>query len=320
MTIGIAVSGPRAGLAVYRALQAVERIGRGAIGGFVSFAALDQRGQLLRAETQRGGTTTLFTDGEFTGVDPPEIIAGAPRAVLMSSGPDRPDPLSQFTPGLAGVGLVTGHRLPNMTGAAGVALNQALLARLAAGESSAHAVAAELAANPKLDAGLVAIDAHGRIALGDTALVQNRDDRGSAWVVDEATGLAVGVLHNAIFPFGALAAVAIHAAMDAVDPQDHFDHQVALTAGTTLQLGTENRLDLDCNGEVMALQVTDPAWLSARWDGAVLPRGAKVYRNGAPVAKVVLEPYGVAQQGRLVSLSGRPEALLCLRQLPPRKP
>ena len=34
MTIGIAVRGPGAGLAAFKALAAVEKIGRGAIGGF----------------------------------------------------------------------------------------------------------------------------------------------------------------------------------------------------------------------------------------------------------------------------------------------
>src|SRR3546814_12745762 len=60
MTIGIAVSGPLAGLAAFRALSAVERVGRGDIGGFASFVAISGAGGLLTADTQRGGTATLF--------------------------------------------------------------------------------------------------------------------------------------------------------------------------------------------------------------------------------------------------------------------
>ena len=63
MTIGIAVTGPDAGLAAFEALRAVERVSRGAIGGFVSFVAIGAEGSLLRAQTQRGGTRTLFTRG-----------------------------------------------------------------------------------------------------------------------------------------------------------------------------------------------------------------------------------------------------------------
>ncbi|WP_346907757.1 DUF6963 family protein [uncultured Roseibium sp.] len=74
MTIGIALSGPNAGLCLFKALAAVERISRGSIGGFVSFAVITADGQLLRAQTQDGGTTTLFG-----GEDPPaEICPSAP--------------------------------------------------------------------------------------------------------------------------------------------------------------------------------------------------------------------------------------------------
>jgi hypothetical protein len=61
VTIGIAVRAPNAGQAAFEALRTVERVARGAIGGFVSFVAITADGRLLRAETQRGGTSTLFT-------------------------------------------------------------------------------------------------------------------------------------------------------------------------------------------------------------------------------------------------------------------
>ncbi|MFP4126312.1 MAG: DUF6963 family protein, partial [Alphaproteobacteria bacterium] len=122
MTIGIAATGAGAGLAVFAALRAVERVGRGAIGGFASFVAISEAGELVQAETQRGGTATLFVDGEATGVAPPAAVAQARFAAVMSSGPDRPPPLARFTPGDAAVGLVSGHRLPNMPGVDGAPL------------------------------------------------------------------------------------------------------------------------------------------------------------------------------------------------------
>ena len=117
MTIGIGAIGPNAGLAVFKGLQAAERVGTGSIGGFAVFAAISEDGPLFMSETQRGGTATLFTAGETSGVLPPSEIAAAPYAAVMSSGPDRPAPLSQFLAADPAIGLVTGHRLPNARGA-----------------------------------------------------------------------------------------------------------------------------------------------------------------------------------------------------------
>jgi hypothetical protein len=160
-----------AGLATFKALQAVERVGRGAIGGFASFVAITADGELLRSETQRGGTATLFTAGETICALPPPVFAEAPWAAVMSSGPDRPEPLSQFTPGQAGVGLVSGHRLPNMPGAEGLPINRAVLDRMAHGQPAPDAAHAVLAANPEADAGIIALDHAGRIYAGNTRIV-----------------------------------------------------------------------------------------------------------------------------------------------------
>jgi hypothetical protein len=168
VTIGIAVRAPNAGQAAFEALRTVERVARGAIGGFVSFVAITTDGRLLRAQTQRGGTSTLFTDGEKTGTAPPAAIAQAPLAGLMSSGPDRPAPLVQFTPADPTVGLVTGHRLPNMPGADGIALNQAVLDRMRAGEPPARAARSVLQRNPEADAGIIALGPEGAVFAGNS--------------------------------------------------------------------------------------------------------------------------------------------------------
>jgi len=94
MTIGIVAHGPRAGLAIVRALRAIEAVGRGAIGGFVSFVSIASDGSVERAETQRGGTIGLFPNGETEGSA--ASLMEAPTAGLMSSGPDRPEPLIPF--------------------------------------------------------------------------------------------------------------------------------------------------------------------------------------------------------------------------------
>jgi hypothetical protein len=79
-----------AGQAIFDALRAVERVATGAAGGFAAFVAITEEGDLLRAETQRGGTRTLFIEGEITGAALPPRIAAARLAGLMSSRPDRP--------------------------------------------------------------------------------------------------------------------------------------------------------------------------------------------------------------------------------------
>jgi hypothetical protein len=316
MTIGIAVHGPMAGLATFKALQAVERVGRGAIGGFASFVVITAQGELLRAETQRGGTATLFTAGESICALPPQAFAEAPWAAVMSSGPDRPAPLSQFTPGRAGVGLVTGHRLPNMPGADGVPVNRAVLDRMAHGQSAPDAARAVLAANPEADAGIIALDHAGRIHAGNTAQVEARPDLGQAVVHAPGERMAVAVLHNAIHPHAPLAQLAASVAVDTVLPVDRPDIWVQLEAGVPVELGAENCVFVDAANLAHRVTVTAPEWLTGRRDGAVVRLSAAVRRGGQLIGHTTCEPYGVVEAGRIVSLSGAPHADLGVRLLP----
>lgn len=302
-----------AGLAAFTALRAVERVARGALGGFVSFAALTQDGRLMHADTQRGGTGTLFTVAEATGTQPPPAFAAAPFAALMSSGPNRPEPLIQFTPADPAAGIVTGHRLPNMPGVDGVPLNAAVLARLKAGESPREAVEAELARNPHADAGLIALNLKGEIYAGDSELVLRRPDRGAYVGEDPHTGARCAVLHNSIFPVEAMAHLAVAVALDTIAPVDHPDFHVRVTAGTPLVQGSAPCLELGDGDQVTRLVVDDPVWLGGTHDGAVIPHGAAVRRGGKLVGRVIFEPYCVVEQGVLVSLSGLDEAVISVR-------
>lgn len=313
MTIGIAVSGPMAGLAAFMALRAVERVARGAVGGFVSFVVITEDGRLLAADTQRGGTTTLFTDAEATGTLPPPAFATAHLAGLMSSGPNRPEPLIQFTPADRAAGIVTGHRLPNMPGGAGLPLNVAVLERLRRGETAQQAVEAELAANPRADAGIIALARDGTLFAGDSALVRQRSDRGGHLAEDPTTGARCAVLHNAIFPVEALAQLAAAVALDTMAPVDQADFHVRVAAGTRLELGEAACLHLGAGERVARIVVADPAWLGAHHHGAALQQGAAVRRNGDLIGRVVFEPYCVAENGILLSLSGLDEAIISVR-------
>lgn len=298
MTIGIAVSGPMAGLAAFRALRAVEAVGRGAIGGFVSLVAVGADGNMVAAETQRGGCSALFGGG-----DPPRHIAKAGLAALMSSGPDRPEPLGQFTPADPSAGLVTGHRLPNMAGRGGVVPADAALRLLREGTDPQQAVQAALAADPETDAGLIVMDLGGRIALGNSAAVARRDDLGEALVSDEASGLQIGILHNSIFPHRALPMLAVSAAIDSVAPPDRCDGQAALL-GVPLLRGPERSLALDADAAVESVTVTCDRWLGPGWEGSVVWRGDPVRQNGVEVGRVTREVYCVVRDGRIVGSRG----------------
>jgi hypothetical protein len=315
MTIGIAVTGAHAGLAAFRALEAVEKVARGAIGGFVSFVAIAEDGRLWRAETQRGGTATLFVDAETTGVPPPPPVAGARFAALMSSGPDRPAPLAQFTPGDAAVGLVTGHRLPNMPGEGStIPLNEAVLARLRAGADPRTAIETELAAHPDADAGLIVVDRQGRIHAANSAFVQARGDLGQAYREDADQRHAVAVLHNAIHPIEGLAGMAAGVALDCMSPADRADFTVTLEAGMLLELDAMDALHLDAKGRVVRVTVRHPAWLAGRRDGAVVNFATPVLQEGRLVGHTTAEPYCVTEAGRLVSLSGQSQAAIGVRR------
>ncbi len=313
VTIGIAVRGPGAGLAAFRALAAVEKIGRGAIGGFVSFVALTADGRVLRAETQRGGTGTLFTDGENTGTLPPAELAAAPMAGLMSSGPDRPSPLAQFTPAASGVGLVTGHRLPNMPGVDGMPLNQAVLDRMTKGETAARAAELVLERNPEADAGIIALGLKGDVFAGNTIYTARRGDLGRALATQPENGAVVAVLHNAIHPCPALADLAVSVALDVIDPPDRVDFSIDVAAGTPIELADENAVHVDAAGRARRITVAQASWLGPSRDGAVIDFAAAVLQDGRLIGHTVAEPYCVVEEGRLVSLSGGDDVVIGVR-------
>ncbi len=314
MTIGIVVSGPRAGLAVFNALRAVERVGRGSIGGFVSLVAITTDKKLVRATTQRGGSRTLFTAGDLTGVEPPPLFAEATAAALMSSGPDRPEPLAQFTPGDPLGGLVSGHRLPNTPCRSGRPLNIEVLERMKAGEPADRAAPDVLDANPEIDAGIIALDREGRLFAGDTALVERRTDRGRAVERDAVTGARVAVLHNAIHPHQPLAALAAAVALDTIAPADRMDLWVEVGTSTPVEIGEPGRIEVDASGRARRIVVAPGAVARARPDGTVLTFGMPVMQGKELLGRVALEPFTVIQGIRIVSLGGQDVLRLGVRR------
>ena len=300
MTIGIAAHGPNAGLAVLRALAAVEAVGRGAIGGFVSLVALTADGKVMRAATQKGGSGALLRNG--AGVR--DEIGTATTAGLMSSGPDRPEPLSQFTPADAGVGLVTGHRMPNTIGVNGINLNDEVLALMQNGLGPEEAVGRVVAANPEVDAGIIALAPDGRLHAANTPHVARRGDAGEAVRGSREDGAVVAVLHNAIHPHRPLALLAAEVAMDVMQPEDRPDGWITFKEGVRLAPGPANAVDVGADGAVETIIVENPKFLDGRWSLGI-GYETRVMRGAKPVAVVLYEPYMVVEAGELRTIDGQ---------------
>ena len=305
MTIGIGAYGPNAGRAVFDALAAAEKVGAGAIGGFVTYAAIGEHGEQLRSETQRGGTSTLFTEGETTGVEPPEGFARARVAGVISSGPDRPAPLAQYVPADPHGGLVTGHRIPPTTGVNGKPMNGDVLERLVAGEPAARAVDKVVAANPEGDCGLIAIDMKGGAHCRNTERVLRRPDVGTALRRDEASGAVVAVLHNAIRPWPVLAELVAAVALDTMIGEGEPEGWVTIDAGTPIGMGPENAVHCDPAGVAERVTTTDPAIGERGELGAAIYLASAVYIGGELVGRTTFEPITSIENGRLAVLSGK---------------
>ncbi len=304
MTIGIGAAGPNAGLAVFRALVAAEAVGTGAIGGFAVFAALTANGRVFRAETQRGGSATLFTEGETTGTAPPPEIAAAQFAALMSSGPDRPVPLSQFL-AASEAGLVTGHRLPNTPGPDGRPVNEAVLAAMAEGSSAEKALASVLDRDPEVDAGMIALGPGHGLAAANSRRVAVRPDLGSAQMA--AGNAAVAVLHNAIRPSAELAPLVAAVAFEVMAPPHVVAGHAIVRAGTPVACAETHRLTIGPDGVATLVETTDARIVNGRHACAAIYLGASVVRDGIPLGRTVMEPNVLVEDGRIQLLSGQSE-------------
>lgn len=305
MTIGIGAFGPNAGYAVYAGLAAAEKIGRGAIGGFATYAAITADDRLLRHETQRGGSATLFIDGESTGVPPPDEVARATAAAVISSGPERPDPLAQFLAADPKGGLVTGHRLPNGLSIEGRPLNLEALGHLVGGRAAREAVDLVIDRNREADVGLIAVDRRGRAYSRNSDRVERRPDLGHARAEDTAAAAVVEVLHNAIRPHPVLATMVAAIVLEAMAGTAEPAGWVRIEAGVPLELGQENAVH--CGADLVATRIitTDPILAQGRHACAAIYLGSAVYRDGTLIGRTIFEPITTVEDGRITEMSGQ---------------
>jgi hypothetical protein len=313
--MGIGAYGPNAGLAVLRALSAVEKVSRGAIGGFAAYAVITQDGVVIRQHTQRGGTQTLFMDDSGATTDPPPHVAEAPFAAIISSGPDRPEPLSQFVAAETGVGLVTGHRFPNEPGENGIPLNREILSQMKSGLTAQQAAEAVMDANPEADAGVIAIDSQGRIFSRNSDRVTRRFDIGSEQAKDPASGAGVEVIYNSIHPLSAVGSLVVEIAMEMMVPTYRSDGWITIKKDTPVELGEIDTVIVDKEMVAGKIITTDAHILKGRHSCAAIYLNAAVMQGKQELGHILMEPYTVVDNGKIVSLNGQESLSVGFRSL-----
>lgn len=284
MTIGIAARGTNAGRAVLRGLLAAELLGRGEIAGFCTFAWRDKSGAFRYATTQRGGTADL-------GPVPREACE-AGWAALISSGPDRAEPLTQFLATSGEAGLVTGHRLPTSRTATGAVLNEVALALMAQGKLSQATLDALLAA-PGMDAGLICLPLKGPCVMANASRVEGRDDQGRA-LIDEGERV-VAVLHNSITTVrhhgNALAETVAEIASDAMGGQGAAHGIASLPDQIRVTAAAEDAIHLDAEGRVAAIHSCDPAYEGIRPGITAIYTRTPVWQQGRLIGHAASEVF-----------------------------
>ncbi|MEM8952234.1 MAG: hypothetical protein AAGC99_23235, partial [Pseudomonadota bacterium] len=102
-------------------------------------------------------------------------------------------------------------------------------------------------------------------------------------------------------------------ALDAMKPEDRADFWITIAAGTPIELGDTNAVNVDDDGCAFGINVTQSSWLGPGRDGAVIDFAAVVRRDGRTIGHTITEPYCVVRGGRLVSLSGRDRVTIGVR-------
>lgn len=303
MTVGIAATGPNAGAGILAGLRAIEAIGHGAIGGFVSFAVLTEDQQLVRSETQNNGVCGLFQGGL------PENVLGAPFAALISSGPNRPAPLAQFVAAKPGVGLVTGHRFPQIPADDGIALNAHVLAAMERGHSPQMAIDSVIDRFPDHDAGFVALSIDGSIAAGNMPVVLLRRDHGCATRTLQTPQVSVATIHNAIHPNRVLADMINDVVLEEMLRPPAAEHWI--TASQGIRLGKGERAEILVDQRYNIVQIRHP---QAMRYPAPVPFGlgdqVRIIQNGKFVGWLGYEPFMIIEDGVIVTMDGKPRLKL----------
>ncbi len=289
MTIGIAASGPNAAKSVLTALYATETLGKGAVGGFAVFAVMTDSGEVKQCVTQRGGACRLSIPSEWM---------RANKAAVICSGPDRPEPLEQFLPGMNSVGLVTGHRLPNRPGFDGQPLNLAVLRRLEHGEQVQHAIDAVLAGNGECDAGLIAIDRDGNIGYGNTQRVKRRAD--TVCLERREDDARLVIMHNSIYFLRDTHEAPFSLAWECLTGSQSAYQMLSVTQSVQALAAESDRVEVDCTGKICRVETANPNLAANAERLTAIYMGMPVWQSGVLKGHILSELIGQISDGHII--------------------
>jgi len=312
MTIGIGAYGPHAGEAVFEALQHVERatlgeVGSGSIYGFAVYTVITQDGKMITYTTQRGGTTTLVTSGEEVGLRPGKSVLEARVAGIISSGPNRPEPLTSLLAAKASVGLVTGHRIPNaLCIKTKQPVNSRVLLLMEQGMKPQDAVNKVINEdNSHIDAGLIAVNLAGEIGVVNSQRILKRADLNHSRAEDKVMGSIVEVINNEIFPPKAVGDLAAAIAINTMTREREPDFFVTVKSGTMVEKGDEDRVDVDANMVASKIYTIDHYVLEGGQLCVIPYAYSKVYKDEDFIGILMSEPVTVLKDGLTTKLCGR---------------
>lgn len=267
----------------------------------------------------RGGTATLFISGEETGVPPPPEIAEARLAGLVSTGPRGPWSGSYDGPhpwyGDA-VGFVIGHRLPDAEGASGLPVDHETFKLMQEGLSAREAVDRVMSANPRVDAGLIAVDADGAVAMHNSELVDERPDYGRARGEDPSSGAVVETIFNEIHPPQAVAQVVVNKALEVMTGSREPDFQITLRAGLVVEQGSENVVEVNEQFEAVRVTTTEAEYLIGEKEAVIPYILSRVMQDGRTIGYTINEPLTELEDGRIEELSTQNEVKLWVKVHP----
>ena len=298
MTIGVVLRGPSAGAALVQSLASLENVAMGSIGGFVSMVVLTKGKQPQFHQIQTGGVSALFaTDGTK---HLPDSLVTSDRAALISSGPNRPEPLNRFLAWDDVGNLVSGHRFPHTQIASGLPLNQFALNLIQKKGCDKNQLKDLMKQNDHLDAGLAAMDVAGKLFQGDTARVRARGDTANATVQTDAYAFSITL--NSIRPANLIALLLAeklkHSMCADTRPVLSIDTSAKICAADT------KAVIIDDVGDVIAINTPEQCWFTSSTEGALIETGTHIIKNGICVGRIQDEPYVIANKGQLISLSG----------------
>ncbi|MEZ0167957.1 hypothetical protein [Microvirga sp. TS319] len=195
------------------------------------------------------------------------------------------------------VGFVTGHRLPNTPDIHGMPLNQAVLARLAAGEAPQDAIDAALSECPEIDAGLIAMDTSGRIGFGNSVRVARRTDCGVAERRSDVAQLVL--LHNSIFSAGSFAEKLADLAWSHLAGAPTSTRLLFVRQRTPIRLSARDRVHVTADGTITAIESANLRLQSAHRRATAIYLGSEIWQDGQLIGWAATELLAETSEGWL---------------------